>query len=105
MNKILPFFVVGLLVLGGLGAVSGTKSNDENLISEKIDFSTPNLSEIGDYISIELSEATNSYISEDKPMLPAVTKVYTLPFGTIIHTRVQLFWITCFPFIPSLYAA
>ncbi|KYK28681.1 hypothetical protein AYK20_06900 [Thermoplasmatales archaeon SG8-52-1] len=84
MNKILPFFVVGILVLGGLGAVSGTKSNDENIISEKINFSTPNFSETGDYISIELSEATNSYISEDKPMVPAVTKVYTLPFGTKI---------------------
>jgi len=84
MNKILPFLVVGILVLGGLGAVSGTKTNDENTISEKINFSTPIFNEVGEYISVELSESTNSQTIENKPMMPVVTKVYTLPFGTKI---------------------
>ena len=84
MNKILPFLVVGILVLGGLGAVSGTKSNDENKISEIINFSTPVFSEVGDYISIELSESMSTYLNENEPMVPVTTKVYTFPFGTTI---------------------
>ena len=86
MKKILPLIVVGLLVLGGLGAVARTVSDEENFISEEILFSQPVIRENAENIEIELSEATSDSWETGKPMLPVVTKVYTLPFGTHVDS-------------------
>jgi len=85
MRNIVPLLVVGILVLGGLGAVAVTETHKEKFISETIVFSQPIINEKDDYISIELAEATTNSWEKDKPMLPVVTKVYTFPFGTSIN--------------------
>jgi len=84
MKKIIPILVVGFLVLGGLGAVSGTESDEENIISEKILFSQPTLEIKENYVYLDSSDATVYSNEKDKPTLPVVNKVYTFPFGTKI---------------------
>jgi len=84
LKKIIPLVIVGILVLSGLGASAVTSSENENLISETIVFSQPNICEEQDFVSIELEEATSSIWETGKPTLPVVTKVYTFPLGTII---------------------
>ena len=84
MKKIIPIIVVGIFVLSGLGAVAGTESEGKNLISEKIVFSQPTICDSENYVSLELLEANSNYWNEGKPEMPAISKVYTFPFGTII---------------------
>ncbi len=82
MKKTLPLLVVGILVLGGLGAVAGTEGEKEIFESKIIYFSQPVIHEKEDYTTIGLAEATSNSWEKDKPTLPVVTKVYTFPFGT-----------------------
>jgi len=84
MKKIIPIIIVGIFVLSGLGAVAGTESEEKNFISEKFVISQPTIRESENYISLELSEANSNYWNEGKPEMPAISKVYTFPFGTII---------------------
>lgn len=85
MKKIIPIILVGILVLSGLGAVSGTESVKEELKSNTIAFSKPVIVEKDDYVSIEIAEATTNSWNKDLPMLPLVSRVYTFPFGTTIE--------------------
>ena len=80
----MPLLVVGILVLSGLGAVSGTESLKEEIEPEKITFSKPVIVENGDYVTVEIKEATTNSWNKDLPMLPRITKVYTFPLGTTI---------------------
>ncbi|MCK4364691.1 MAG: hypothetical protein KAW45_01435 [Thermoplasmatales archaeon] len=91
MRKMLPLLVVGILVLGGLGAVSGTESEKKEITSEKIVFSQPIVDVKGEFVTIAIDE-TNSFIMEQgKPMLPCYTQKFTFPFGT------QIEGVTCTP--------
>ena len=83
--KILPLIVIGILVLGGLGAVAGSYSNEESYKTETIFFSTPLINDKKDYASIDIAEATSCSWEIDKPMLPLITKVYTFEFGTRVN--------------------
>ena len=56
MRKILPFLVVGILVLSGLGAVAGTEEEKVKIFSEKIIISQPIVSDSQNYVSLELTE-------------------------------------------------
>ncbi len=84
MKKIIPFLIVGILVLSGLGAVAGTEKSEKNIISENIIFSEPSYFDDENYVSLELSEATVESWEEGMPALPVVTKTYTFPIGTKI---------------------
>jgi hypothetical protein len=44
--------------------------------------SDPLIKEINEYSMIELEESTSSIISAGKPMLPVITEVFKLPFGS-----------------------
>jgi len=85
MRKLIPFLVVGILVLSGLGAVALSVSEEEQLlVADSLSFSQPLLSEKNDYIVVELPESTSNLIETNKPSLPMVSKVYVFPFGTTI---------------------
>jgi hypothetical protein len=86
MRKILPLLVVGILVLSGLGAVASTESEKENFELETINFSIPTIKEKNDFVSVDLLEKSFDLWESNKPMLPAVTKVYTYPLGTKIDS-------------------
>lgn len=84
MKKIIPILLIGMFVLGGLeaGALSEIK---ENILMEKteiITLSNPTITEADKYISVELSEATSLLMNAGEPVLPKITKAYTLPVGS-----------------------
>ena len=85
MRKIIPFLVVSILVLSGLGAVALSEGETENFDSERISFSKPIVVENENYVAIELAESSADSWVNGKPMMPVVNKVYTFPFGTIIN--------------------
>jgi len=82
MKKFLPILVIGILVLSGLGAVVSSESENELHEQKIVAFSEPITREQGEYIAIDLSEASANSIEVGKPALPVVTKVFTFPFGT-----------------------
>jgi hypothetical protein len=87
LKKIIPILIVGILVLSGLGAVALT---DERIYTEKIEeksiiISKPVIKDIGQYVTINIDEATSSLTEPGKPLLPVVTEVFTFPFGTKIN--------------------
>ncbi|MCK4365910.1 MAG: hypothetical protein KAW45_07655 [Thermoplasmatales archaeon] len=89
MKKILTLAVVGFLILGGLGAVAITDDTNYDVIKseeESIVVSEPIIKDTGQYVAVNLNEATSSLLEVGKPMLPVVTKVFTFPFGTKISS-------------------
>jgi len=88
LKKILPLFAVGILVLNGLGTVAiiDNPTYDVKIEKESIIISEPILKEIGNYVAVSLEESTSTLIHSGKPMLPVVTKVFTLPFGSKIKS-------------------
>ena len=87
MKKLLPLFIVGVLILSGLGAVALTDNNQKNLVikNESIVLTKPIIEDVGKYVKMNLPESTSSILSAGKPMLPVITKVFTLPFGSKIR--------------------
>ncbi len=50
-------------------------------IATAVNFSSPQLKEVNDYLTVTLTEMTSYAIAEGKPVLPRVVKVFDLPFG------------------------
>jgi hypothetical protein len=86
MNKILPLLIIGVFILSGFGAAADTYTTHEYAISETIHFSQPTLHGEDTCLSINLPEATAYTWKQDKPLIPVVTKIYTLPFGTQVDS-------------------
>jgi hypothetical protein len=86
MNKIIAMLVLGILILGGLGAAAGPDFERENDELETVFFSQPIIYERDDFVTIGLSEKTSDLWESNKPILPVVTKVYTYPLGTKIDS-------------------
>jgi len=86
MKKIIPILLVGVLVLSGLGAVAIPETKKDAVIeeTESISLSEPILIEDSKYISVKLEEATSFLMKSGEPVLPKITKVYTLPVGSNI---------------------
>jgi hypothetical protein len=86
MKKILPLMMVGILVLSGLGAVAipDDKSYDLKIENESVIISKPIITDIGQYVTVNIEESTSSLLHAGKPVLPVITKVFTLPFGSKI---------------------
>jgi len=85
MKKIMPIIIVGALVLSGLGAFGlNDKQYETELITNKIVVSDLEITDINDYVSVNLKEAKSFLLGKGKPMLPVVTKVFTFPLGTKI---------------------
>lgn len=86
--KIIYFvFIVGFLLLSGMEAVAFTNHSGNNVknMNESCVVSEPIIKDMGQYVSIDLKEAT-SYCNEfNKPVVPVVTKIFTLPYGSKIN--------------------
>jgi len=92
MKKVLSLVIVGILVIGGLGAVAITddKSRDLKIENESFIISKPIITDIGQYVTVTIEESTSSLLHAGKPILPVVTKVFTLPLGSeISHVDVS----------------
>jgi len=78
--------MVGILVLGGLGAVAIPIEEKNHQDRVSVSFSEPLIETENDYINLNIKEA-NSYLYEDgKPVLPTYSETYTYPFGTRIKS-------------------
>jgi hypothetical protein len=78
--------IVGILFLSGLGAVAatgGTKYCVKN-IKESIVISEPVIKEANQYVTVNLEKTASSLSKPGEPVLPVVTKVFTLPLGSKI---------------------
>ncbi len=85
MKKTLPLLVVGILVLGGLGAVALPEIEQGTLEKiESISFSDPQLKDVDNYVEVKLNEATSYLMETGNYVLPTVTRVFVFPFGTKI---------------------
>jgi len=89
MKKIIPIFIVGILVFGGLRAaafkpdISIEKTMIAKNDSTSLLFSTkPILREKDGFVKIEINGATSKLIEPNKPVLPIYIKTYQLPVGS-----------------------
>ena len=85
MKKNLPFLVVGILLISGLGAVA-TQNDYINFEKTTITFSKPVIKNQGEYITIEINEANSYLMEQNKPMLPIYEKTFYYAFGTKIKS-------------------
>jgi hypothetical protein len=85
MNKFLPFLVVGILVLSGLGAVAFTEKDTKFETNSK-NFSNPTIIDEDDYLKINMKETNSFLMRQNKPLLPSYIKTFTYPFGTLIKS-------------------
>lgn len=90
MKILLPLLVVGILVLGGLGAVANSR---ESIKTEQFNivFSKPIIKNDEEFITLSISEADSYLMEQGKPMLPCYTQTFYYPFGTKIKS------VTCTP--------
>jgi len=89
MKKILSLLIIGLLILGGIGAIAITDNKTSNIIKvkeESIIISEPIIKDKGQYVTVSLEEATTSLLKTGKPILPVVSRVFTFPFGTKVNS-------------------
>jgi len=88
MKKILTLIMVGILVFSGLGAVAinDDKSYDLKIENKSVIISKPIIADIGQYLTVNIEESTSSLLHAGKPVLPVITKVFTLPFGSKISS-------------------
>jgi hypothetical protein len=85
MKKILPILLVGVLVGSGFGAAVSVGSQEkQSSLQESVLFSEPVLVDSDSYLSVDLQEATASWLSPGNPVLPMYTKLFSFPFGTVI---------------------
>jgi hypothetical protein len=91
MREIIPFLIVGLLVLSGIGAGANLEkigpASPQKKYSDTVLFSEPLIKENDketDYLTIDLKESNANLQNTGEPILPTLTKTYTFPFGTTI---------------------
>jgi hypothetical protein len=90
MKKIITISILGILSLSlFVSTIQANYTEDSLIIIESIQLSDPIFKETGEYIIVEL-ENTSIFYKNEKPMLPAITKIFTFPFGTkIVDVDVQ----------------
>lgn len=86
MNKIYSVLLIGCFILSGFKAVA--LQDDSNyeiiIIDESIVVSKPTITDIGEFVSISLNQATSSLNDVGKPVIPVITKIYSIPFKSKI---------------------
>ena len=75
MKKILPIFVIGVLLISGMG-VFGTPEKNIECTKQKVSFNDIIINNVDDFISIELDGANSKMVKQNKPLLPSFEKTY-----------------------------
>jgi len=79
LKKILTIIIVGILALGGFGAVA---INEEITETDIVTFSSLIITERNsDYVELHLDETSSYLMQPGKPVLPKVVQNVELPFG------------------------
>lgn len=87
MRKIISILAITILILSGIGTVSIANDKTFELKTDKrqLIFSEPIINDEGEYLTVNLKEATTSLLDADNPSLPVVTQVFIYPFKTKIN--------------------
>jgi len=92
MKKTVILGIVAILIFSGLGAVALPETEHKTLEKlESISFSNVQIKDMDDHIIVHLDEATSYLMKAGNYFLPAVTRVFTFPFGTKINDVVVSF--------------
>ena len=104
MKKHMSYFIVGILVLSGLGAVAidnnqtGYTEMSENY---SMSFSSPIITNFDDeFISVDLGETNSFLMNAGQPVLPKIVKTFELDFGVnnvgvqVIPNNIQEYEVT-----------
>lgn len=84
--KLLSIFVFMLLTTSVLGIViNAEEESPSKQIIESIVFSEPEVHKEGNYLSINIEEATSHLMQPGRPNLPIYSKIFKFPFGTEIE--------------------
>jgi hypothetical protein len=88
MKKTLSILIIGVLILGGLGAVATVATTGEEIKQEKmtLSFSQLSIQEKDGSITLELDGANSILIKKDYYMVPTSLETFTFPFGTEIES-------------------
>ncbi|MBN1280294.1 MAG: hypothetical protein JXA00_01450 [Candidatus Thermoplasmatota archaeon] len=86
MKHMVSLLLVGMLVLGGLGAAALTDTTVQPTIrTESLLFSPPVIQQKEDACAVSIPNANAWLRQTNAPLLPAVVNTYIFPFGTTIH--------------------
>ena len=97
MKKLIPFILVGILIISGIGAQAlsdeSTTNSYENTITETVgvDISTLKITDEDDnYLNVQLGTEELYLMNPGQPMIPRILKKFELPFGvTDINVEVM----------------
>ena len=86
MSKIYITFIMLVIILSGIGTAALTDNSIYNVknLKESFVISEPIIKDEDQYVTVNLEESTSSLLHVGKPVLPVVTRVFTLPFGSKI---------------------
>jgi len=87
MKNLIPFIIVGVLLISGLGAaVAPSRSTTTKpAITFSEQFSSPTIKDTGAFIAVSFDHMNAWYNEPGCPMVPAYQKTITLPFGTSVN--------------------
>ena len=85
MKKIIPIIIIGIVVLGGLGAVALPEIEQGMSVKREIlSFSDLKIIEENDNSIVQIGNANSWLRAIGFPLLPVHIETYILPFGTSI---------------------
>ena len=71
--------------------IDGYGGNEIKVKTFSMHLSEPNFEERGEYLSVNIAEATSFLMETGKPVIPVIAKVFTFPAGTeIVNVEVDL---------------
>jgi hypothetical protein len=85
MKNLLPVFIIGMMfcsVFGVAGITNGDDSFRSTVMCESITVSEPVVEMVGDFVQVDLPESSSMILLPGKPILPVVSRVFRLPFGS-----------------------
>ncbi len=89
MRKLLPIFVVVILIISGIGAIATNVENTKNETENITNFLETDISELkfieikNNYIEVSLGAKELYLMNPGQPMIPRILQKYELPFGAI----------------------
>lgn len=86
MKSVIPLFVVGMLIFSGVGAFSASLESEEFVLEKcsSVLFSSPVVSSVEGFVSVDVEEATSMLRVTGAPLLPKKTTQFVLPFGSSV---------------------
>jgi hypothetical protein len=87
MIRPLPLLIIGLFLMGsGIPTIGQPDAISPDHIVETMTLFHPIISDVGEYMTVTLPEKTSQTGEPGAPDLPALTRLYILPYGSSLET-------------------